>query len=316
MFCVGAMVAAEGAGIPFVVLFPNIYPLPAYGMPAFGIGLRPARGPFGRLRDDALNRFIERLWDRKGLTGLNALRARHELAPMGHVLDQVRRARRQLVMTSAEFDFPAALPGNAQYVGPVLDDPHWSETTAWTPPAGTNPLVLVGMSSTFQDQIGSLQRAIDALGTLPVRAVVTAGPALDAASLRPVPNVTVVASAPHREVLLHAAVVVTHGGHGTVVKALAAGVPMVLVPHGRDQADTAVRVAARGAGVMLKRSAGAAEIAAAVRLMLHDNSYREAAQRLGEMIRRDAAGDVLVRELEAAVSMPRSSASHPMLTSP
>jgi UDP:flavonoid glycosyltransferase YjiC (YdhE family) len=160
----------------------------------------------------------------------------------------------------------------------------------------------VAMSSTFQDQIGSLQRAIDALGTLPVRAVVTAGPALDAASLRPAPNVTVVASAPHRDVLRHALVVITHGGHGTVVKALAAGVPMVLLPHGRDQADTAVRVAARGAGVMLTRSAGAAEIAAAVRLTLRDDSYRAAAQRLGEMIRRDAAGDMLVHELEAAVS--------------
>jgi MGT family glycosyltransferase len=315
MFCVGAMVAAEVAGIPFVVLFPNIYPLPARGLPPFGIGLRPARGRFGRLRDAALNGFIERLWDRKGLAGLNALRARHGLAPLGHVLDQVRRARRQLVMTSAEFDFPGALPRNALYVGPVLDDPQWSEATPWTPPEGTNPLVLVAMSSTFQDQIGSLQHAIDALGTLPVRALVTAGPALDAASLRPAPNVTVVASAPHREVLPHTAVVITHGGHGTVVKALAAGVPMVLLPHGRDQGDTAVRVAARGAGVVLKRSAGAAELAAAVRLILQDDSYNAAARRLGEVIRRDAASDVLLRELEAAVSMPRSSPSHPMLTS-
>jgi UDP:flavonoid glycosyltransferase YjiC (YdhE family) len=302
MFCVGGMVAAEAAGIPFVVLFPNIYPLPARGLPPFGIGLRPARGRLGRLRDDLLNRLIEWLWDRKGLQGLNELRARYELEPLGHVLDQVRRADRQLVMSSAALDFPATLPSGARYVGPVLDDPHWSESTPWTPRAGTNPLVLVAMSSTFQDQIGSLQRAIDALGTLPVRAVVTAGPALDPASLRPAANVTVVTSAPHREVLRHAAVVITHGGHGTVVKALAAGVPMVLLPHGRDQADTAVRVAARDAGVMLKRSAGAAEIAAAVRVVLQDDSYRAAAERLGEMIRRDAAGDVLVRELEAAAA--------------
>jgi UDP:flavonoid glycosyltransferase YjiC (YdhE family) len=90
---------------------------------------------------------------------------------------------------------------------------------------------------------------------------------------------------------------------------------MVLLPHGRDQGDTAVRVAARGAGVVLKRSAGAAELAAAVRLILQDDSYNAAARRLGEVIRRDAASDVLLRELEAAVSMPRSSPSHPMLTS-
>ena len=89
MFCLGAMVAAEAADIPFVVLFPNIYPLPARGIPPFGIGLLPARSPFGRLRDRVLNGFIERQWDRKGLAELNALRARYWLAPLAHVLDQV-----------------------------------------------------------------------------------------------------------------------------------------------------------------------------------------------------------------------------------
>jgi UDP:flavonoid glycosyltransferase YjiC (YdhE family) len=298
MFCLGAMVAAEAAAIPFVVLFPNIYPLPARGMPPFGIGLRPARSLFGRLRDQVLNGFIERQWDGKGLAGLNALRAKYGLAPLAHVFDQVRRAGRQLVMTSPALDFPAMLPGGVQYVGPVLDDPQWSETAPWIPPAGSTPLVLVAMSSTFQDQIGSLQRVIDALGALPVCALVTTGPALDVAALRPASNVTVVASAPHRQVLRHTAVVITHGGHGTVVKALAAGVPMVLLPHGRDQTDTAVRVSARGAGVTLKRSAHREAIAAAVRLVLHDHSYRAAAQRLGAQVRRDGASDELVRALE------------------
>ncbi len=299
MFCLGAMVAAEAAGIPCVVLFPNIYPLPADGLPPFGIGLRPARGLAGRLRDRALNRIIQWQWDAKGLEGLNAVRAGHGLAPLAHVFDQVRRADRQLVMTSPALDFPAALPDGVRYVGPVLDDPPWSETASWTPPAGDAPLALVGMSSTFQDQIGSLQRVIQALGTLPVRALVTAGPALDVAALRPASNITVAASAPHRQVLRQTAVVITHGGHGTVVKALAAGVPMVVLPHGRDQADTAVRVSARGAGVMLRRSAGPDAIAAAVRQVLENPSYRAAAQRLGETIRRDAASDLLVRELEA-----------------
>jgi MGT family glycosyltransferase len=298
MFCLGGMVAAESAGVPFVVLFPNVYPLPARDMTPFGLGLRPARGHLGRMRDRVLNGLIERLWDRAGLAGLNALRAKYGLVSLAHVFDQVRRAQRQLVMTSRALDFPATLPNGTRYVGPVLDDPQWSEQAPWTAPAGADPLVLVAMSSTFQDQIGSLQHVIDALATLPVRALVTAGPALDVGSLKPTANVTVVASAPHRQVLRHAAVVITHGGHGTVVKALAAGVPMVLLPHGRDQADTAVRVSMRGAGVTLKRSARPKQIAAAVRLLLEDASYRAAAQRLGEVVRRDAANDVLVSELE------------------
>jgi MGT family glycosyltransferase len=298
MFCIGGMVAAEAAGIPFVVLFPNIYPLPARGTSPFGLGLRPPRSWLGRLRDRALNRIIEWQWDSHGLAELNALRTRYGLAPTSHVFDQVRRASRQLVMTSPALDFGTTLPDNARYVGPVLDDPRWSEAVSWTPPAGSDPLVLVAMSSTFQDQIGTLQRVMDAMGTLPVRAIVTAGPAVDVTALRPASNVTVVASAPHRQILPHASVVITHGGHGTVVKALAAGVPLVLLPHGRDQGDTSVRVSSLGAGMALSRSARPTAIARAVRLVIQEVSYRKAAERLGDIVRRDAASDALMRELE------------------
>jgi MGT family glycosyltransferase len=297
MFCLGAMVAAETAGIPLVALFPNVYPLPADGLPPFGIGLRPASGPVGRWRDRTLNRVVERWWDTAGLPGLNALRREHRLAPVSHLFDQVRSAHRQLVLTSSEFDFPARLPANVRYVGPVLDDPPWAEIR-WTLPAGDAPLVLVAMSSTFQDQIACLQRVIDGLGTLDIRGLVTTGPAIDTSALKPAANVTILQSAPHRQVLEYAALVVTHGGHGTVMKALATGVPMVLLPHGRDQADTAARVTMRGAGISLKRTSRPATIAAAVRRVLDTPSHRTAAQRLGEIVRRDAAGGALVRELE------------------
>jgi MGT family glycosyltransferase len=302
MFCFGGMVAAEAAGLPFYVLLPNIYLLPAAGMPPFGIGLRPAHGAFGRWRDRALNAFIERLWDKKGLAGLNAVRQERGLGPLSHLLDQARLARRQLVMTSPDFDFPATFPAGVRYVGPVLDDPTWAEATSWTPPQGTEPLVLVAMSSTFQNQVGCLQRVIDALATLPVRVVVTTGPAIDPAALQRTPNATVVASAPHGQVLEHASVVVTHGGHGTVMKALVAGVPMIVLPHGRDQTDTAVRVAVRGAGITLKRTAGGRTIHTAVRTVLQNRSYAAAARQLGVSIRRDSASGALVHELEDGVS--------------
>ena len=160
------------------------------------------------------------------------------------------------------------------------------------------PLVLVAMSSTFQDQIAALQRVIDALGTLAALRSRDNRPGPRPCGSQPTANVTVLPSAPHRQVLQHAALVVTHGGHGTVMKALAAGVPMVLLPHGRDQADTAVRVTMRGAGIALKRTSRPAAIAAAARDVLKGPSYRAAAQRLGEVIRRDARSDALIRELE------------------
>jgi len=116
----------------------------------------------------------------------------------------------------------------------------------------------------------------------------------------------IVQSAPHREVLSQAALTITHGGHGTVMKALAAGVPMVLLPHGRDQADTAARVIARGAGVTLARTASPDAIGRAVRHVLEHDEYRCAARRLGEVIRRDADGNTLIEELEGVTDANRA----------
>jgi MGT family glycosyltransferase len=297
MFALGSMLAAEAAGVPFDVLIPNAYALPAPGMPPFGAGLRPARGPLGRLRDRVVTAVIDRAW-RKGLPGLNALRRERGLDPADSVFGQTASARRHLVLTSAAFDFPAQLPDRARYVGAVLDDPAWAEG-AWTPPPGDDPLVLVALSSTFQDQAATLQRIIDGLGRLPVRVLVTTGPALDPATLVAPANVSIVAAAPHSAVLAQAAAVVTHGGHGTVVRALAAGVPLLVLPHGRDQADNAVRVTTRGAGLKLGRKAKPAAVAQAVQRLLDDPSFRAGSEALGATIRRDAAAGTLVAELES-----------------
>jgi MGT family glycosyltransferase len=296
MFAVGAMFAAEAADVPYDVLLCNCYLLPAPGMPPFGLGLKPAAGPLGRLRDGAMTRLSTRLWS-KGLPALNGVRADHGLEPIEDFFHPFRQARRVLVLTSSDFDFPAELPDNARYVGPVLDDPEWA-AGEWSAPAGEEPLVLVGLSSTFQDQVGTLQRIVSALAALPVRAIVTTGPAIDPTELDAPDRIRVVPSAPHSEVLQHADAIITHGGHGTVARALAAGVPLVVMHHGRDQADNAVRVTTRGAGIAVSRSAKPAKIAAAVRQVLDDPSFRAGAEHLGESFRRDATAGLLVAELE------------------
>jgi MGT family glycosyltransferase len=242
----GAMTAAEGAHLPYVVLVPNVYALPAPGMPPFGLGTPPANSRLTRLRDRAVGAIVARQWNR-GLKRLNELRETYGLAPIEDLWDQVRQATKVLVLTSGRFDFAAELPGSVRYVGPVLDDPPWAAAQEWCPPLGDDPLVLVAMSSTFQNHIDSLQRCIDALSTLPVRGVVTTGPAIDPAALHPASNIQIVKAAPHSEVFKHASAVITHGGHGTVVRALAAGLSLVVMPHGRDQGDNAVRVTARNA---------------------------------------------------------------------
>ena len=140
-----------------------------------------------------------------------------------------------------------------------------------------------------------------------MRGLVTTGPALDPERITAPPSVEVVEAAPHSEVLRSAAVVVTHGGHGTVVRTLAAEVPLVVLHHGRDQADNGARLTARGAGLTVKRTAPSSAIAAAVRTLLDDPSFRTGAARLGRSLRRDAASGALVAELEdlpAAVPTP------------
>lgn len=294
---VGAMIAAESRGTPFDVLMPNIYSLPASGMPPIGMGATPARGAGGKLRDKVATAGTTGLLNRYGLKRINALRRQYGLSPISSLWDQARHAGRQLVLTSQSFDFPAALPPNARYVGPILDDPSWADSQ-WMPPQGQAPLVLVALSSTFQNQAACLQRIADALGTLPVRGLITTGPALAPEAIKAPQNVQVLSAAPHSQVLAHTMAVVTHGGHGTVIKTLVAGLPMVVLHHGRDQADNAVRVTARGAGVAMSRRAPASKIAKAVEKVLATSSYREAAARLGRAIAADAAGSALLDELE------------------
>jgi UDP:flavonoid glycosyltransferase YjiC (YdhE family) len=138
---------------------------------------------------------------------------------------------------------------------------------------------------------------------------VTTGPAIPADAIHAPRNVTVVQRAPHSEVLRQAAAVVTHAGHGTVIKALAAGVPVVALPMGRDQLDNAARVAHHGAGVKLKPKASREKIATAVRRVLEEPGFRANAERLAAAIASDTAEDQAVQELERLADQSRTGGS-------
>ena len=296
----GAMIAAESRGVQYNVLVSNIYPMPAPGLPPLAMGLAPARGFWGAKRDSVLNAVGGRLINSLALAPLNELRAQNDLAPMDSVWDQVHRAERELILTSAAFDFPAELPANARYVGPILDDPQWATDEPWDFPHGDLPLVLVAMSSTFQNHADCMQRIVDALGELPVRGVLTTGPAIKIEQIRVPSNVEILSAAPHSQILQRTDLVITHGGHGTVIKALAARVPLLILPHGRDQAENASRVTSRGAGMAISRKASIAKISTSVARILGTESYRLAAGELGGKVLEDAKNErLLFAELEA-----------------
>ena len=93
--------------------------------------------------------------------------------------------------------------------------------------------------------------ANSALTGWPMRGLVTLGPTLDSARFHTPANVVLYESAPHAQVFPYTSAVVTHAGHGTVIRALAHGVPLVCLPIGRDQPGNAARVAFHGTGIRL-----------------------------------------------------------------
>ncbi|GAA3621959.1 glycosyltransferase [Microlunatus ginsengisoli] len=146
------------------------------------------------------------------------------------------------------------------------------------------------------------------VASLPVNVVATTGPGLDPAELGSLPtNVAAECFVPQALILPHCSAVVCHAGAGTVLGALSAGLPLVLLPAGADQFQNAAAVVRAGAGIMLApEEVSAATVAAAVRTVLDDAARRDAARLLGRDLAAlpsadDALADVL-SEARATVS--------------
>jgi MGT family glycosyltransferase len=293
-----AMFGAEVAGVRAVIVMHGPYMIPRPGIPPLGTGLMPAKGRLGRLRDRSAAAVALAVF-RSAMPALNRARAEAGLAPVRDLPGLMARADRVLVCSSPSYDFGSgSVPANVCYVGPQLDDdPGEGSGGSWADSSGL-PLVLVGLSSTVMRQEGLLQRAADALGQLPVRGLVTTGPAVDPAVVSAPDNVTVTRWVRHADVLPYCSAVICHGGHGTVLKALIAGVPLVLVPLGRDQPDNAARLVHTGAGIRLRKNAGTAALRAAVARVIDDPRYRAAARQMAARLASERDDNRSVDQLE------------------
>jgi UDP:flavonoid glycosyltransferase YjiC (YdhE family) len=162
------------------------------------------------------------------------------------------------------------------------DEPHPAQSP-WMPVADNRPLVYItfGTIAGSTPRVRSVYRlAVDAVADLPVRAVLTTGPGIEAGALGTVPNnVQIEAWIPQRDILKHASAVVCHGGSGTVRGALAAGLPLVVVPLFADQSYNAGRIAAVGAGLAVPNPDVGA-LRAALERALVDQGLRAGARRI------------------------------------
>jgi UDP:flavonoid glycosyltransferase YjiC (YdhE family) len=228
--------AAESAGLPWVAVNSTFY-----------VGPGPPRSP----EED----FGSRAPLFSGYFGTNMDEADRVL----HASDRV-------------FDFGfGGLPAHHHYVGPLLEDT-LGDYPSWLDEPG-NPWALVTVSSLKQDDIAIARAALAGLSTLPLRVLVTAGPHA-AQALGELPqNARVEQYVQHGPVLTKARLMVSHAGHGSVMRALWHGVPMVLVPWGRDQGGVADRAAHLGvAKVIAKADVSAKRMADAARSALGDDA--------------------------------------------
>ena len=245
----GALAAAEAWGGPWAAVCPYPLALRSRDVPPFGPGLPPAAGPLGRLRDRLLRPVVLGTIEHAMRPSLNDVRQQLQLDPLEKVDDMFRRPPLVLYLTAEPLEYPRRdWPDNIVMVGPCDWDPP-SEAPGWLSEI-TGPIVLVTTSSEFQDDGRLVQAALDGLAAEPFTVVATF-PAADPARFNPPANARVVRFIPHGQILERAVCAVTHGGMGATQKALAHGVPVCVVPFGRDQLEVARRVEVAEAGTRL-----------------------------------------------------------------
>jgi MGT family glycosyltransferase len=244
----GATAVAENWGGPWAQWFPFPLAMTSRDVPPFGPGLKPAAGAAGRARDRLLSPLLVGTLRRACFPALNATRVSVGVRPFETINEMFGVAPLLLYMTAEPFEYPRSdWPASVRMVGPCC----------WEPPAAppawlgeiTRPLVLVTTSSEFQDDGRLVRTALDALADEDLDVVAT----MPAAKLsgRVPANARVEPFIPHAPLLERAVCAITHGGAGATQKALASGVPVCVVPFGRDQLEVARRVEVADAGARL-----------------------------------------------------------------
>lgn len=155
---------------------------------------------------------------------------------------------------------------------------------SWVPTNGEHLVyVTFGTQSGTTDRERAMYRtALDAVAELPVRVLLTTGPNMAEHPLGPIPsNVVVETFVPQAQVFQHAKAVVTHGGSGTVLGALAVGLPLVVAPMFADQPDNARAVAATGAGVAVF-DADVLRLRSGIERVTRSNEFSKSAQSVAD----------------------------------
>jgi MGT family glycosyltransferase len=294
----------EKAHLPVALSSTFMGPLiPGPDAPPWGLGLAPPRTTRARLAAKALTSITE--WFGTGLRRrVDALRAEHALPRLGCSVNAFSgRLPLYLVGNVRELDYERRdLPPTVHYVGPCLwHPPEQFGSAAWLDalPA-ERPWVLVTEGTLHAGDPFILRAAARGLARQPVEAILTTGGQRDPQALglgELATNVHLTGWINHPDLLPRCAAVVTAGGAATIISALQAGVPLVVVPTTWDKPDNARRVTEAGVGVRLSpRRCTPNALRAAVEHVLNEPAYRTNARRIADRLA-EAPGPARAAEL-------------------
>jgi|SRR5579871_971740 len=261
--------------------------VPSPDVPPLGLGLPPATNWKSRL----WTRLVRTVQDRMTANirrSVDEVRRQYGLAPLTESISSLAgKMPLYLVAGTRDLDYGRTdLPSTVHYVGPCLwSKPAGSAPAAWLDelPAG-KPVVHVTEGTVHAKKPLVLSAAARGLANLPVSVVMATGTQRQPSQLglEPLaPNVRVERWVVYDHLLPRTDLVVTTAGAGTVYAALAAGIPLVMIPTEWDKPEVAQRVRKAGAGVVLSPERCTPQrLRAAVDQVLGDPSFRQNARRL------------------------------------
>jgi UDP:flavonoid glycosyltransferase YjiC (YdhE family) len=236
--------AAELEGVPLATLVPHFYPPTPPGLPPYGLGAMPGRGPHGRALWRVLAR-PTRIGVERGRRELNETRCRVGLPELARPYGGISEAL-CIVGTFPQLEYPRAWPPGVHVTGPLIWQPPGGESE-W--PDGEGPRVLVAPSTAQDPGQRLLRAAVAGLADLPVRVLAVRRPG--APTFPEARNARLVEWVSYERAMPRADLVVCHAGHGTLATALAWGAPVVTVPAAGDMAENGARAQWAGAGLNL-----------------------------------------------------------------
>lgn len=289
---VGGALFAERAGVAWATISIVPLSLDAATGPPSGLGLTPGIHPVTRARDAVLRRLVP-AFSQPISAALRAASGEVGLGEAKRSMGDAVFSRRLIVASGcARLDFDRRdRPASVEFVGELRTQPASvappEPMPAWWGDLAGRDVVLVTQGTHNTDPTALIQPTVAALAERNVLVVATTGvPGVRTVPFAVPANARIADLVPFAALLPHVSAVVTNGGWGGTLTALAHGVPLVIAGGDLDKPETAARVAWTGAGISLRSGRPAtAAVGAAVERVLYTPSYRDAAVRLGAELR-------------------------------